>query len=233
MAHIISTLRSPILTIDWPENGSNRARKVISRSKARATGKYPSWKMGRMVHWESPHELNAYRLLDANPDVISFHEQPLVIRYILGGIEHLHYPDVLVNYSGGRELWEIKTSRDAADPEVAARTRLMQAALPNNGFVYRVVVGEDLAREPRLSTVLTLLRYGREPVTLPEREHVRQLLLATTTLNWASGDSAGLGNRGRFILARLSLEGDLSVDLESPLTPATLFTHRTKQAQGV
>jgi hypothetical protein len=47
------TLRNPsaIKSIIFPEPGRMRARKVVSRSNARSAGKYPSWKMGRMLYW--------------------------------------------------------------------------------------------------------------------------------------------------------------------------------------
>ena len=38
-----------------------------------------------MVQWESENELNAFRLLDCDPDVTRFHEQPCEIVYVLDG----------------------------------------------------------------------------------------------------------------------------------------------------
>jgi len=37
---------SAIKSINFPGPGQVRSRKVASRSNARSTGKYPSWKMG-------------------------------------------------------------------------------------------------------------------------------------------------------------------------------------------
>src|SRR5579859_7695488 len=48
---------NPILAVQPPPDGKIRARKVVSRSRARGTGKFPSWKMGRMIQWESTYEL--------------------------------------------------------------------------------------------------------------------------------------------------------------------------------
>jgi len=44
---------SGIRSILLPKPGQMRSRNVVSRSNARSTGKYPSWKMGRMIHWEA------------------------------------------------------------------------------------------------------------------------------------------------------------------------------------
>ncbi len=74
-----AVLSGAILELIYPEAGKLRSRRVVSRSRARATGKFPSWKMGRMIQWESINELNAYRRLDATPGANAFYEQPLMI----------------------------------------------------------------------------------------------------------------------------------------------------------
>src|ERR1700677_1489546 len=58
------TATSAIVRVVFPEPGQPRSRGVVSRSNARPTGKYPCWKMGRMLHWESENEFNAFRILD-------------------------------------------------------------------------------------------------------------------------------------------------------------------------
>lgn len=208
-----------------PQDGKFRSRTVVSRSRARGTGKYPSWKMGRMIQWESPNELNALRLLDADPAVKAFHEQPLAVRFPLDGATHLHYPDLLVEWSDGScELWEIKPVREARRAENVARTRYLKSALPLAGFAYRMIVAEELKREPRLSNALTLLKYGRGPVGDADRERIRQLFLVTPVIRWASATNGELGPRGRAILCRLVLEGSLSFDRDRQLAATTAFT---------
>lgn len=149
--YILDRMDNIILEIRFPEEGDVRSRKIVTRSRSRATGKYPSWKMGRMIQWESTNELNAYRLLDANPAAIAYHEQPLTIQYVLDGETHKHFPDTLVQWGSSRELWEIKPSSEACRPEYVNRTRFLEAALPQLGFAYRLVLAEDLNKEPRLA----------------------------------------------------------------------------------
>lgn len=212
-----------IISITPPEEGKLRSRKVVSRSRARATGKYPSWKMGRMIQWESINELNAFRLLDANPAVTGYREQPCVIRYELDKQIHLHYPDVLVLSGESKELWEIKPSSEAKKHEYVERTELLAAGLPNLGFSYRLVIAEDLTQEPRLSNALTLLKFGRAPVLDVEVEQLRQVILQTGTINWGSVTSGAFGPMGRQLVCRLVLEGVLSFDVEKPWTDATIL----------
>jgi hypothetical protein len=69
----------PVLRIAFSSAERVRSRRVVTRSRFRPTGKYPSWKMERMLQWESINELNAFRLLDCDPGVTVFSEQPCEI----------------------------------------------------------------------------------------------------------------------------------------------------------
>lgn len=213
-----------ILEIVYPKAGKVRARTVVSRSGSKPTMKRPSWKMGRMMQCESPHERNAVILLDACAAVTAFYEQPLAVRYLMNGEAHTHYPDLLVEYGHRRELWEVKTLRDANSLDVAARTRLLESHLPQHGFTYRVAIAEELRREPRLSTAMELLKHGRAPVSAIHREYVRQILRSVPHITWASAVNGDLGPHGRAVLSRLVLEGVLQVDMEQRLTGSAQFT---------
>lgn len=204
------------ITIHFPDG--LRSRKVVTRSRARPTGKYPSWKMGRMLQWESVAELNAMRLLDVDPSVCSFAEQPLVVRYALNGDSRIHYPDLLVVRDGGpKELWEIKTEKDADREDVAERTELLRASLPSHGYFYQMIHAEELRQQPRLSNAIEILKWGRTPITELEREQVRALLTQRPAVTWGAAVSGVLGPSGRHLLARLVLEGMLAFDLNERL----------------
>lgn len=213
-----------IIEISYPRNISGRSRSVVTRSRARPTGKFPSWKLGRMIQWESINELNAYRLLDAIPAVLSYQEQPLTITYQLNGETHKHHPDTLVRWRSSRELWEIKPTSEAIRPEYAERTRFLEAGLPQLGFAYRLVLAEDLKKEPRLSNVLMVLKFGRAPIPELAREQFRQAMLAAGGVSWGHVVNGEFGAHGRNIACRLILEGVLAADLERPLTPDTFLT---------
>jgi hypothetical protein len=49
---------SRIREVRFPNNDQLRSRKVVTRYRARSTGKFPSFKMGRMMQRGSSHELN-------------------------------------------------------------------------------------------------------------------------------------------------------------------------------
>ena len=214
---------SGIRSILFPERGQMRSRKVVSRSNARSAGKYPSWKMGRMMHWESSNELNAFRILDCDPNVTSYSEQPCQIVYVMDGIERVHYPDILVTTTGGRQLWEVKLRSNASEPELLARTTFLSRALPRWGYEYRTVFGEELARQPRLNNANLLLSLGRRAVSDCEWEDVRRTVTERGSLVWSEAISGNYGAKGREILSSLVLRGVLTIDMNSPISPATEF----------
>jgi hypothetical protein len=211
-----------ILAIKFAAPGE-RARKIISRSNARATGRFPSFRMGRMIHWDSPHELNAYRLLDSNPVVLAFAEQPCVIHYRLAGKDFRHYPDSLVKTAATNALWEVKTAADASRPEVIARTRLMTEHLPAYGYEYSIVFGEDLAREPRLRNVRFLLSSGRVSLSFEQKEYTRRLFAAVNFLRW---QDVVEGRHAPFSVqqaCRFVLDGVLHIKLDEKIGPETIL----------
>lgn len=209
----------PKIKIIFPQNGKIRSRKVVKRSNARNTGKYPSWKMRRMMQWESEHEGNAMRILDATPNVTSFTEQPCEIVYTLNGIQHRHYPDLMVIEGNHRELWEVKTESDANTPEVSERTDFLIRHLPQYGYTYRVVLAEALAKQPRLDNVKRLNKLGRQPISSLEQELIRRLFTHEPVLSWGVFEQQSPQTLRN--VSRLILQGKLSIDFNQPISSAT------------
>lgn len=200
-----------------------RARKVVKRSNARITSKYPGQKAGRMMQCESSHERNAMLLLDACPSVANLSEQPCVISYILDGQQHRHYPDLLVQGFGWKELWEIKTQEDARSFDISRRTSFLKKYLPSYGYGYRMVLAEDLSLNPRLENVKKLLRLGRVDIPLEAREKIRLLFKAHSYLSWGFFVSNSTDVSINYI-SRLILDGLLAIDIHQPISASTLIT---------
>jgi hypothetical protein len=215
-----------IRNILFPEPGQLRSRKVVSRSSARPKGKYPSWKMKRMVHWESENELNAFRLLDCDPNVTGFCEQPCRIMYVLDGRTRSHYPDILVEKKCAKELWEVKQEPEAEEQEIATRTSLLAQQLPLWGYTYRVVLAKDLVMQPRLVNSRLLLGFGRRAITEREQEFIRRALIRHGCLLWSDACRGEYGPWGREILCGLVLRGVLTIDLNLAISPGTRFVAR-------
>lgn len=196
--------------------GKKRARKVIGVSNEHSTYKHPSWKNKTTVHCESKGELNACRLLDADPSVARYREQPLEIHFELDGVTHMHTPDLLVvRWNGDQELWEVKSERGALQPFLQARSALLARELPTLGYTYRVVLAEDLKSEPRLKHVTTILQHSRRDVTDVEQLHAQHAFSGQRSLHWDEVREV-LGVHGREIVCRLAVEGHLAWDPSSP-----------------
>jgi hypothetical protein len=180
--------------------------------------------MGRMLQWESVNELLAFRLLDCDPEVKRFNEQPCEIVYVQDGVTHSHIPDILVEMDGLKQLWAVKPESEALRPAIAARSALLAKHLPRWGYSYRVVVGQDLAKQPRLSNASMLLCFGRAAVTERNQEFIRLILRCQNSLLWSEACSGAYGPKGREILCGLALRGLLTIDMSAPWSPSTRFS---------
>lgn len=215
--------RNQVLRIVWPDSRSGRARVVVTRSTGRRTGKHPSWKLGRLVHYGSDPERHAFILLNAYAAVRWYQEQPATIYYVLDGVQHRHYPDILVDFDTRLEFWEVKPAAKASDVFVRARTELMRAELPRFGFGYRLALAEDLKQPGRLEAAQLLADFGRGAVTPMQREHARRLFGGSSSISWGDVRCGMLPPLTREVVARLTLEGDLACDWSIPITDATEF----------
>jgi len=219
-----------IINIEWAPAEAHRIRKIVKRSNHRVTGKFPSWKMKRMMQWESTLERDAFYLLDANPNVIEFHEQPAKISYTLGGEDHCHYPDIFVKTSHDSSFIEVKESKDAADELVTERTEFLSFQLPVRGFSYGVLTEDEIRQEPRLSNSRRLVRYGRKEVPI----QIRDMLIRNYFMKGECPTSQIINSNDCNILypaiCRMILEGALSIDLSQEWTAETpLIYTETKE----
>lgn len=212
-----------VVSIEFGESKFTPVRSVVSRSRTRPTGKYPSWKMNRMLEWESNSELLAFRLLDCDPKIRRFVEQPCEIVYTIGGETRRHYPDIYVEYQHEKQLWEVKDDGRASQADVVGRTKLLTEGLKPHGFTYRLVLASELRKQPRLQNANILLSHGRGSIEEINRERVRLALQRAGSLSWGRACAGEYGPNGRQILCRLTLEGVLTMDMGQPLSGNTLF----------
>lgn len=209
------------ITIDFSEEA--RARKVVSRSNHRVTGKYPGLKSGKMHHWESHLEQDAFCILDIDPEVISFREQPAKLTYRdTTGARRIHYPDILVRLPSRKEFVEVKPDKEAESSEVLERTRCIQPLLAERGFGYRVWKESEIRHNGALiSNIRFLLRYGRTPVPLVRFEQFRRRFGNLTSLTWDDVTNTTDNPSALNDAARLVIDGVLRIALDCPITDDT------------
>lgn len=211
-----------IIAIHRPAPGALRMRRPLTRSGMRVRVKVASWKLQRAVHAESIDESVAVTLLDGDPKVARFSEQPCLIEFVLDGCARKHYPDLEVVFTGGqKEIWEIKPDRFSNDPFIRRRTDFLTRELLEHGYRYRLVVSSELQEDSRLPAIQQLLRWGRAPVDLRDYEAIRCECQQPEPLTLGRfKQPTGPFTRGNAY--RLALEGQLQIDLSQPLSDGTL-----------
>lgn len=195
------------------------SRKVVTRRGRRFRGYFPSYKMGRMVAWESLLELAAIQLLEFSRGVLSYREQPTLIQYPDGEVLRDYYPDFeVVLFDGVAIHLEVKTTYQLAKPKIQSKFQAIAAHYNRRQQDFRLVTEKELQREPLLSNVRTLLylvRRAKSPLLLP-RELLTLLGEGTVTFERAEKCI------GRDALLRLLALGVLDCDLNQPLSGDTL-----------
>jgi hypothetical protein len=181
--------------------------------------------MGRMVHWESTLERDAFYLLDTNPIVQEFREQPAQITYMLNDSEHRHFPDILVRTAHGCLFKEVKTDEEAADEKIIARTAHLKPLLHTQGFDYEVLRESDIRREPRLSNAQRILRYGRRPLNHHEQEKfIQRYFKNGCSCNLIDITRSDRAQKDIPHLCRMILVGTIAMDIERPWDNETLLS---------
>lgn len=204
----------PTCRIVPPADGKARVRKVVRRSNARRTHKYPSIDVNRMVQCESDLERDGYRLIDACPLVQLISEQPATVLLETSESAFKHIPDALVRVGNRQVFVEFKEAAEAERGTLARRTALVRLALARAGYGYGVLTERVIRVEPRFSNVRYLLRRGHHPVEGTTRERIRRWLTNASrprTLGEVLNNSYGPAFPAQ--LCRLVLEGDIRLPL--------------------
>jgi hypothetical protein len=217
------------LTIQLAEDGK-RMRKVVRRSNCRMTGKFPSVKNGRMMHWESTYELEAFQILEISPLVTAYGEQPAELKYTgMDGIQHLHYPDILVELTGGINIFiEVKPESAATDQDLADRTTLLTSLLRPMGYRYLMILPEQVESLAYLENAKHLLLYCKSPMPETVWEMVRRIFCNESKIELSSLIQAIGHVNARSWIYRLLISGVISCDLSTPITDQSLISWHHK-----
>jgi len=133
-------------------------RRVVTRSGRGIRGRYPSRKMGRMVSWESIHELNAIRLFEFNPAIAGYLEQPCTeVYYDEHGKLREFTPDFRVDWLSGECLWvEVKTDDYVSYPPSQKRLAQISMSMQASSKHYRILKSSEIVQGPRFQNILEL-----------------------------------------------------------------------------
>lgn len=204
----------------------------IPRNRRSVTGRVASSKLGRAAEFESALERDLLTLLEFDPEVLAFEEQPVRIAFTLpDGSEHTYTPDVLVTYRGSLarrepkrvELIEVKYRADlfAQWTELKPKLKAGRAYAREHGWRF-VILTEREIRTPYLQNVRFLRGYralepDRRDVSLLKAslrhgsKQVEQVLESAAADRWRRAELIP-------VLWHLVASGAVEVDLSVPLT---------------
>lgn len=213
------------VTIQFSDKGK-RVRKVVRRSNHRMTGKYPSIKNGRMVHWESQYEKQAIQLLEVNPSVTSYAEQAAIFKYSNGdGVTYKHIPDIYVElYNGNRVFIEVKPNSAIHDQDLINRTLLLRELLQRKGYTYFLIVPDQLDEMHYLKNAKSLIRRASKAVPFFIKEKIQKYLRVKGQVHLSKliqmiDDENALG-----WIYKLLINGLIKCNLAEPISAKTTIT---------
>jgi hypothetical protein len=181
-----------------------------------------------MIHCDSSLEFDHCNLLEVDPLVSAYCEQPMLIHFRLNGEVHFHIPDSLAYRVDRTEVIECKYKAEAEEPQIAARTELLSRCLPKLSLDYRLVT-EEAVRQPRLKNAQDVRYFGRAPLHISTRDRILAIVDSGTPVTWGGAITGQLGERGREALFRMVRDGHLWFDIDSELLPSTPFLRRTQE----
>jgi hypothetical protein len=148
----------------------------VSNHGGNVIGKFPSIKMKRMLAFESLIERDYLYLLDYDPDVAWFEEQPLTIAYQHEG-KTLHYtPDFHLVEKGRDVLVECKPEKFVNTDENRRKFAAAHDWCLERGWEFRTVTDLQVRAGYRLRNVKLLTRYARQGVHPDIRGQIYALL---------------------------------------------------------
>lgn len=139
-------------------------RKITNKGTKKVIGKFPSLKMNRTVRWESQLERDYIYLLEFDPDVLSYKEQPRTTSYHLDHKEHHYTPDFFVVRPGKQQIVEVKPEHQAAKEEYQALFRAVAAIYHQEGHEFIVATDTMIQVQPRLDNIKQLTKYARATI---------------------------------------------------------------------
>lgn len=214
-----------------PGNNQVRARKIVRRSNHGHVYKFASLKCARTLELESGLEYDRAIMLEFDPTVIIFQEQPFTLEYADDcGEIRIAYPDLLVfRDDGSSVIEEIKPSSKAANPEIKRKFELEKNALEQHGYGFAIVTELEIRSGLSLKNSKKLLPYRRAAVSSVLREQVLEAL--------RTADKSGLEliqqvyGLTHDLLHSLHSQGFIASDLSLPLTLESYYTALKRQSQ--
>jgi hypothetical protein len=210
-----------------PHRTKLRAREPISRSFGMVRGKFPSQKMGRMIHWESQLERDAVFLFEFSNGVVRYREQPLRTFYTLNGKTRRYTPDFEITLRSSEViLVEIKPSEKLCEQKEKERFERIRAHFSSNGQAFVILTEKEIRQPALLQNLHLLLRNRGMAFTDFEKRQYAEQLSAISTISFAAAVTLF---KSSAIVWRLIAAQILFCDLTNLVTDQTVLATATKE----
>lgn len=140
-------------------------------------GKFPSLKMGRMIAYESLVERDYIYLLDFDPTISEFKEQPFAILYQHEGKKRQYTPDFFFVRQKQKYLIECKPEKFVDDEENQVKWVAARQWCGMNDATFHVVTDVDIRNGSRLENVKLLTDHARHTVGAAIKGRIIGLLM--------------------------------------------------------
>lgn len=207
--------------------------RTIPKNSRSLTGKVIDFRSHRAVSFESALERDFYVLLDFDPAVAHFEEQPVTIAYQEPiGVRRTYTPDVLVHYRPElihqrhhrSVLYEIKYRDDlrAHWQDYRSKFKAARRYARTQGWVFRLITEREI-RTPYLKNATFLRQYQERELEGGDRHRILDLLAKqgeTSPETLLASSSADRWERARLlpVLWALIAAREVGADLTVPLT---------------
>lgn len=156
-------------------------RKPRNHSKS-FTGKFPSQKMNRMIHFESGLEKDFIYMLEFDPRVSSYEEQPVEFRSSESGKVKKYTPDFGAWISGEYWIYECKPTKFLTSKDNPEKFAFGERECSARGWFYQVVTDDLIRKGHKLRNVKYLTSYSRFEVSPVITGKIFSLLMNHKTL---------------------------------------------------
>lgn len=148
-------------------------RTPSNRYGKNVVGKFPSLKLGRMVCFESRLERDQIYLMEYDPEVASYEEQPLVIEYTVDDQRYKYFPDFkVVTAQGQHLLLECKPEKFVGTDKNQRKIAAARSWCARYDWEFRLITEQETRTGFRLANVMFLWQFARHSIPLDTKAHI-------------------------------------------------------------
>jgi hypothetical protein len=196
-----------------------RVRRIVTRSGGGFRGKFPSRKLGRMVHYQSLLERDAILHFEYHPAVLQYQEQPSRETYYdATNNARSYYPDFLAVLASTVEInHEVKPQAKLRSARVRDKLERVALRMAEEERTFRVWTEQHIRREPLFSNLRRLHELRRPSIHATAIDLLVEAARAEA-VSFELGDlTERFGSEAEVL--RLIARGTFQANLEQVMTP--------------